>query len=349
MPETPRIALIGAGKIAELGHLPGFQKAGARVTALCDVNAQNLTALADAFGIERRYQDWREMLAAGGFDAVSICTPPALHSEMAVACARQGYHVLVEKPMALTLQQCDEMITAADQAGVILMVAHNQRFSARHVIAKEILETGQLGAPRRVHAVFAHAGPEHWSPNQTWYFNPSLSGHGVFLDLGYHKIDLLRWLLNQEVAEIAAFTASFEKAAAVDDAVVAAIRFSGGTIGTIQVSWIERPGFDDFTTIHCEYGAIRVPSQATAPVCVAEQRRSGQIVESTYPYNTTDPVGWFGAVAAFVEAVRHGGKSPVPGTEGKATLAAVLAAYDSASRSSGTHLIHAQQRRARDE
>jgi len=285
---------------------------------------------ADTYGVERRYQDWRAMLAEGGFEAVSICTPPALHGEMTVASAQHGYHVLVEKPMALTVQQCDEMIAAADQAGVILMVAHNQRFSARHGIAKEILATGRLGAPRRVHAVFAHAGPEHWSPDQTWYFNPSLSGHGVLLDLGYHKIDLLRWLLGQEVVAVQAFTAAFEKSAAVDDTVVAALKFSGGTLGTVQVSWVERPGFDDFTTIHCERGAIRIPSLATEPVRVEEQR-SGHVVEAAYRCTTTDPAGWFGAVAAFVEAVQHGGESPVPGTEGKATLAAVLAAYQSAS------------------
>jgi predicted dehydrogenase len=340
MRETPRIALIGAGKIAELGHLPGFAQAGARVTALCDVNERHLQALANAYGIERRYQDWRGMLAAGGFDAVSICTPPALHSEMAVACAQQGLHILVEKPMALTVQQCDAMIAAADRAGVVFMVAHNQRFSPRHVVAKEILDAGQLGAPRRVHTVFAHAGPEHWSPDQAWYFNPVLSGPGVLLDLGYHKIDLLRWLLDQEVTAIRAFAAAFEKSSAVDDAVVAAVQFSGGTIGSLQVSWVERPGFDDFTTIHCERGVIRIPSQATEPVCVAEQRRSGLVVESTYLYTTSDPVGWFGAVAAFVETVQHGGQSPVPGTEGKATLAAVLAAYASGSPGGETYPSH---------
>src|SRR5256885_45788 len=93
-----RVGIIGAGRIAELGHLPGFARAGAEVVALCGTDGQTVERMADQFQIPRRCTDWREMLAESGFDAVSICTPPSLHCEMAVASAEHGYHILVEKP-----------------------------------------------------------------------------------------------------------------------------------------------------------------------------------------------------------------------------------------------------------
>src|SRR5579871_3839542 len=112
--KTPlRVGIIGAGRIAEKAHLPGFAQAGAQVVALCDVNAANLARLADEFQVQRRYSDWRHMLAEGELDAVSICAPPPFHCACAVASAEHGLHTLVEKPMALTLEECDQMIGAA--------------------------------------------------------------------------------------------------------------------------------------------------------------------------------------------------------------------------------------------
>ena len=142
MGDKLRIALIGAGRIAELGHLPGFAQAGADVVALCGTDERNLTQLAVQYQVERCYSDWRQMLNEGGFDAVSICTPPALHCEMAVTSMQRGFPTLVEKPMALSVDECDRMIEAAQPAGVLLMIAHNQRFSRRHVVAKAVLDSG---------------------------------------------------------------------------------------------------------------------------------------------------------------------------------------------------------------
>src|SRR5690606_4537676 len=158
-------------------------------------------------------------------------------------------------------------------------------------------------------------------------------GHGSLLDLGYHKIDLLRWLLGQEVAEICAMAATFEKPTAADDTVVAALRFDGGALGTLQISWASRPGVEDLVTLGCEHGMLHVPSQGDQPVRVFEQRPAGDVIEATYLNHAAalDPAGWFGMAAAFVEAVREGKPSPVPGSEGRATLAAVLRAYEAAS------------------
>jgi len=330
MKDSLRVGIIGVGQIALRGHLPGYEQAGAKVVALCDDKNPNLNEIADQCGLERTHLDWREMLQEGGFDAVSICTPPALHAQMAVESARRGYHILVEKPMAVTLEQCDQMIEAASQADVLLMVSHNQRFMAPHLIAKEILDSGCLGKPYLAHAVFGHGGPEKWSPTQRWYFKPAAAGLGVIGDLGYHKIDLMRWLLGQEVVEVSAFAHTFEKDTSLEDTAACALCFQDGTLATLQVSWVFRPDWENSLVVRCEHGVISIPTETTDPVRLLEGRDARSVRETMYLQHTTDPSGWSGSVAAFVRAVTQGELSPVPGTEGKATLVAVLAAHQAA-------------------
>jgi UDP-N-acetylglucosamine 3-dehydrogenase len=324
-----RAAIIGSGQIARLGHIPGYQKTGVEITAICDVNEVAAKQVSEAAGIPRYYTDWKKMLAEGGFEVVSICTPPFLHYEMAVGCAQKGFAVLVEKPMARSLDECDQMIAAAQKAGVLLMVSQNQRFMAAHQLAKEILVSSVLGVPYLVHAVFGHSGPEMWSPTQQWYFQPGRAGLGVMSDLGSHKIDLIRWLTGQEVSWISAFAATFEKNTTLEDTAVFSMQLSGGTLATIEVSWVFRPDWDNGLVVRCEHGSIRVPTEASEPVRVLRLDPHGRTVESTHLCHTDDPSGWFGAVSAFVTAVSKGLPSPASGSEGKAALTAILAAHQS--------------------
>lgn len=336
-----RVAIIGTGQIVQRGHLPGYSRAGAQVVALASVAEQELAEVAAAHGVARRYADWKQMLRDGGFDAVSVCTPPGLHAEMAVASAQAGCHVLVEKPMALSLEECEQMTHAATESGVLLMISHNQRFVAHHRLAKDIVQSGRLGRPLMAHAVFAHGGPEYWSPQQQWYFNPALAGNGVLMDLGSHKVDLLRWLLEDEVIEVAGMGATFEKRTPSTDCVGCVLRFSRGTLATLQVSWVYRPGWDNSLVIQCERGILRVPTEATDPVTLAEQTSAGQRTETFPALATDDPSGWFGAVGAFVGAIRDGSPSPVSGLEGARTMAAVLAIGESMQRQTVVHLTGA--------
>jgi UDP-N-acetylglucosamine 3-dehydrogenase len=324
-----RAAVIGAGQIAQRGHLPGYQKAGIEIVALCDSTHPELESIASKYQVERCYRDWQEMLTCGGFDVVSVCTPPFLHCQMAVEATSLGYHVLVEKPMAMSLEECDRMIEAAQKAGVLLMISHNQRFMAPHQIAKEILDSGILGKPYMVHGVFGHAGPELWSPTQQWYFRPERAGQGVITDLGYHKLDLIRWIFGQEFVQIVSINNTFEKSTSLEDSAVFSFQLSGGTLGTVQVSWVFRPEWENSLVVRCEKGVLRIPTDASEPVRVVRLDASSRVIESEYHCSTADTSGWFGAVKGFVDAVESGGPSPVPGLDGRAILAAVLGASDS--------------------
>lgn len=316
------------GKIAEVGHLPGYAAAGIPVVAVCAATQHTVNRVGASFAIERRYTDWRDMLNDGQFDLVSVCTPPHLHAEISIACLDRGLHTLVEKPIATSIQECTAMHAAAVNSQRVLMIAHNQRFRQQHRIAKQILDSGRLGQVRRAHTVFAHGGPEHWSPNQNWYFDPHAAGNGVLMDLGYHKIDLLRWLLGQEVVDIQAMSATFEKQTTADDTVIALMRFSGGTLATLQSSWAHVPDVPDFVSIACQHGTLTIPSDPSAPLEVVE-RRQGERITTTYNADAEGDPGWVATVCAFVDAVRNNLPSPVPASEGKATLQAVLSAYAS--------------------
>ena len=323
-----RVAVIGAGQIAQRGHLPGYAQAGAELVALCDNTHPELEAIAAKFQVKHAYRDWKEMLAEGGFDTVSICTPPFLHCEMSTEALRRGYHVLVEKPMAISLVECDQMIEAAHQSKTLLMVSHNQRFIAAHQLVKAILDSGELGKPYLVHGVFGHSGPEVWSPTQTWYFQRDRAGQGVIADLGYHKLDVIGWITGQRLTQMAAFGATFEKATTLEDSAVFSFQLSGGTLGTLQVGWVFRPDWENSLTLRCERGVIRIPTEAADPVRIISLDNLGQVVETEHVPETQDMSGWFGAVQAFVTAIQTGGASPVPGTDGRAALAAVLAASE---------------------
>ena len=333
-----RAAIIGSGQIARLGHIPGYQKAGVEIAAICDVNETTVKQTAETFGIPRVYTDWQKMLGDGGFEVVSICTPPFLHFKMAVECSLRGLGVLVEKPMALTLDECDQMVEAAQKGGALLMVSQNQRFIAAHRLAKEILDSSRLGKPYLVHAVFGHSGPEVWSPAQQWYFQPGRAGFGVMSDLGSHKIDLVRWLLGQDITWISAFAHTFEKKTELEDTAIFNIQLSGGTLCTLHVSWAFRPDWDNSLEVRCERGVIRVPTEAAEPVRVMSVDGEGRKMESTYQCATEDPSGWFGAVKAFVTAVSEKQPSPCPGSEGRAALAAVLAAHQSVVEKKVIHI-----------
>mgnify|MGYP005817314509 CR=1 FL=1 len=321
-----RAAVIGAGQIAQRGHLPGYAQMGVELAALCDSANPELETVAAKYQIKRVYRDWKEMLTAGGFDVVSICTPPFLHCDMTVEALRRGYHVLVEKPMAMNLTECDLMIEAAQQSGRLLMVSANQRFIAAHQLAKSILDSGELGRLYLIHGVFGHSGPEVWSPTQTWYFQRERAGQGVISDLGYHKLDLICWMAGQALDRISAFAGTFEKATSLEDSAVFSFQLSRGTLGTLQVSWVFRPDWENSLVLRCERGVIRVPTEATDPLRVLRLDPQGRVAESEHYIQTQDTSGWFGAIQAFVNAVQTGKPSPVSGAEGKAALAAVLAA-----------------------
>jgi predicted dehydrogenase len=322
-----RIGLIGTGYIARRAHLPNFARIdGARVTALHNrTRAKAASANADFCGGSAALHDsWQDLVSAPNVDAVSICTPVNLHAEQAIAAARAGKHILVEKPMARTLAEADAMIAAADQAGVILMVDHGLRYYPPYVEVQRMVASGKLGPVHSIGMFAGHTGAERRSGGAPpWYSDPNQGG-GCFFDLGIHEADMMRWLAGQAVSEVSAFYSTRKKdlyGGAEDNAVVN-LRFDGGVLGNIRESWTLRPGFERRALIVLEGGFLTVSGERVT----VHEGKSGQARELEIP----GLPGHGNDKRHFIACVRTGGGPLTDGREGRESLAVVLAASESA-------------------
>ena len=205
------IGIIGCGKISQVRHIPEYEaNPGARVVALHDVNVERARELAEAHGC-RAYDTMEALLADPEVDAVSVCTSNATHAEATIAALAAGKHVLCEKPMATTIEDCEAMVAAAREAGRTLMIDQNQRFARAHVRAKELLDAGKIGDVLTFRTTFGHGGPETWSVDPgtgSWFFGPKRAAMGAMADLGVHKTDLVQWLIGQGVVSATARVAT---------------------------------------------------------------------------------------------------------------------------------------------
>lgn len=326
-----RVAVIGCGSISKHRHIPEYAaNSNAELVAFVDPVIERAQQFADTYG-GKAYSDYETMLAEVKPDAVSVCTPNALHAPMSIAAAKAGAHVLVEKPMAVTDAEAEAMIQAAKDNGVQLMVGHNQRFMPPHVKAKQILESGVLGKVLTFRTSFGHPGPDGWSVDgaNSWFFRKEEALMGAMGDLGVHKSDLIRWMLNDEVAEIGAFVGTLHKEGTqVDDNASCILRMNSGAIGTLVASWTYYRGEDNSTILWCENGVMKIGTHPDDQVIV--ELRNGTVEKHKVgAISTNDKQESSGVVDAFLESIANGTTPAVSGEEGRASLKVILCAFES--------------------
>ena len=324
-----RVAVIGAGLVARRSHLPAFvASAEAEVAAIVSGRRETAEAAAAEFGVARVLPRWEDAVADPDVDAIDICAPNHLHAPIALAAARAGKHVLVEKPMALSLDEADAMIAAARETGVVLMVAHNLRFAPVYETIKRLVEEGTIGRPLAARGVFMHAGPdEFWGATSDWFWDAERAGGGALLDMGVHMIDLVRWFVGRPVLEVAAMTSRALKPTAFDDNAIALLRFEGDAVASVQASWAARPFPDRQVMIHGERGHVAFNAVAPEPLVVhVLGGENGRKVVPEIP-RTSERVNPF---VHFARCVRDGATPLTSGEEGRASLAIALAAYEAA-------------------
>jgi predicted dehydrogenase len=190
MKAEPRIGIVGCGAVAELRHLPALAKASRDLVALVDRDETRARRLAQQYEVPHVFTDHREILLSD-VDAVIVATPTGSHASICGDLLGAGIHVLVEKPIALTLEQCDAMITAAEAGRAVLAVGMMRRFAHQIRFAKQVLDKGLLGALRFVD--LREGSVFNWPLATDFPFRRQQAGGGVLIDLGVHSIDLLRW------------------------------------------------------------------------------------------------------------------------------------------------------------
>jgi myo-inositol 2-dehydrogenase/D-chiro-inositol 1-dehydrogenase len=228
-----RLGIVGCGGVTEQRHLPALRRVrGIEVRALADSDSARLERVAAQFGVARSYGDYRELIERAEVDAVAVCVPPQLHAMVALAALEAGKHVLIEKPLALSLAECDLLLESSQARSALkVMLGFNLRWHRLVREAREIIMSGELGRIKLVRTVFT-SGVRLGADFAEWRRRRETGG-GALFELGVHHFDLLRFLLGGEPLEICATSVEGDETATVimqmegDTQVVAA--FSEGT------------------------------------------------------------------------------------------------------------------------
>lgn len=326
-----RVAVVGCGSISKYRHIPDYAaNKNVELVAFVDPVIERAEKYAEQHG-GKAFADFETMLAEVKPDAVSVCTPNALHAPMSIAAANAGAHVLVEKPMAVSDEEAEAMIEASKKNGVHLMVGHNQRFMPPHVKAKQILQSGVLGQVLTFRTSFGHPGPDGWSVDgaDSWFFRKEEAIMGAMGDLGVHKSDLIRWMLDDEVSEVAGFVGTLhKKGTEVDDNASCLLRMKSGAMGTLVASWTYYKGEDNSTILWCENGVMKIGTHPDDQVIVelcngtVEKHKVGAI-------STNDKQEKSGVIDAFIESIITNTTPAVSGEDGRASLKVILCAFES--------------------
>lgn len=250
------IGIIGAGFFGEM-HAQALQQLDdLRLVAACRSNEVALQQFVERFG-GRPYPSYRELLADPRVDAVVIATPHATHAEIAVAAARAGKHILLEKPMAPDLTGCERILEATNAAGVKLALGHVTHFSRAYRIAKELIEGGEVGTPVTGLSTMRKRWQE---PNRrSWHLDRDQGG-GMLLTGGVHVIDRLTWLVGQPAASVSGQVSMRFHEQRADDAGVLFIRYQGGATGVVfSIGYANGSPRHD-TEVVCTNGVLRVDS-----------------------------------------------------------------------------------------
>lgn len=240
-----RWGLIGCGDIAEKRVAPALREApGSRLVAVARARAVLAADFAARHGAARSHADWRELIQDPEIDAVYVATPVRLHAEQACAAAEAGKHVLCEKPMALSVAECERIVIAAKSNGVRLGVAYYRHLYPVVRRLRELLASGELGRPvfTQVQA-FEYFDPPPGHP-RAWLLRRSESGGGPMMDFGCHRIEILLDLFGP-VEQVHGFPANVRfRERGVEDTCVAHIRFESGAAAVLSVSHATRESRD---------------------------------------------------------------------------------------------------------
>ena len=267
MSKKMNVGVIGCGSIARQRHAYEYSKhPNVNIVGFQDFKPERAGDMVKTFG-GRVFESAEDLIADKSIDAVSVCSANKFHAELTIAALNAGKHVLCEKPMAVSLEECEAMLAAAKKSGKRLMIGHNQRLNPTHAKAKAILESGEMGRVISFQSTFGHRGPESWSADKsanTWFFKKDAASFGSMADLGIHKIDLIRYLVGGKVVKVFSTMATLDKKfpdgtpIEVDDNSVELFSFEGGAIGTVTTSWTHYGEECNASSIFCENGVLKL-------------------------------------------------------------------------------------------
>ncbi len=345
-----RIGIIGCGKITQVRHAPEYaENPECELAAFYDFLPERAEAIAKEYG-GKVYASVDELLDSG-LDAVSVCVANADHAAVTIKALAKKLHVLCEKPMATTLEDCEAMARAAKDADRTLMLGHNQRLAKAHAEAQKRIEAGEIGKVISFHTTFGHSGPEGWTGlKNSWFFDKKRAAFGALADLGIHKTDLLQYLLGEQITAVKATFCTLDKKypdgtpVTVDDNAFCIYRTKSGATGQMHVSWTFYGPEDNSTVIYGTGGIIRCYADPEYSLII--EHRDGKVEKialdemTSNEKQTTGGRTNTGVINAFVHSVLTGEKSVCDAQEALQSMRVIFAAEQAALENREIEIDH---------
>ena len=337
--QRTKVAILGAGFITDI-HVESYHRfiPEAEVVAVYARNADKAKAFAEKHHIEKWYSDVDATINESGCEIVDICLPNYLHADACIKAAKAGKHIIIEKPLAVTLEEADAMIDACKKAGVKLMYAEELCFAPKYERVRHLVKEGAVGEVYMLKQSEKHSGP-----HTDWFYDVNLAGGGVLMDMGCHAMEWFRWMLGNVKAKSVYASMSTvlhkERTKGEDNSVVI-IEFENGVTAVAENSWAKHGGMDDRSEVHGTGGVIYADLFMGNSAISYSKHGYGYAMEKA---DTT--VGWSFTVFEevfnqgyphelkhFVDCVRNNKEPLVTGEDGRVVLEILYAAYASAGQ-----------------
>lgn len=330
MDKKMRFAIIGCGRIAPKHAESIVALPEAELVAVCDSVPEKAQAFADKYGA-KPYTSYEAMFAAEDIDIVTIATPSNFHAPLGIAAAKAGKHVMVEKPMAMTLESADELIKACKDAGVKLAVIHQNRFNKSVKLMRKALEEGRFGKLTHGQATVRWNRDDNYYAQAPWR-GTKLQDGGVLMNQSIHNIDLLQWTFGP-VESVFGYTTTAMRKIEMEDIGGAVIKFKNGAIGLIEASSTIYPkNIEETLNVFGETGSVIIGGIAVNRIETWEFPESEEEKKQVFASQESDPPNIYGfghreIISDMIQAVRENRTPAIPGEEGRKALEIILAIY----------------------
>ena len=334
-----KVALLGAGFIADI-HLESYRRfvPEAEVVAVYARHRQKAEAFARQHHIARGFTDLEQTITESDCEVVDICLPNFLHHRAVMTAAKAGKHVIIEKPLSLTLEEADEMIAACQAANLKLMYAEELCFAPKYERVRLLANEGAFGKIYMLKQAEKHSGP-----HTDWFYDINQSGGGVIMDMGCHGLAWFRWMLGGRpraisvLAHLQTGLIHKDRTRGEENSVVI-VEFEGGAIGVVENSWAKHGGMDDSSEVYGTGGVCYADLfQGNAALTYSEQgygyamEKAGSTKGWTFTiFEEAFNQGYPQELKHFIECVRENKEPVVTGEDGRAVLELIYAAYRSA-------------------
>jgi predicted dehydrogenase len=335
--------IVGCGMIARFHARALAEVPGTKLVALVSRKTDNARKMADELGLSvALYENLSDALSRSDVHIVIIATPSGAHQEPAVAAATAGKHVVVEKPLEITLDRCDRIIEACARHGVQLCTIFPSRFVDANVALKKAVEAGKFGRITLGETTCKWWRPQSYYDEGGWKGTKALDGGGALMNQAIHNVDLLLWMMGTPTHVTGFTTTLAHERIEVEDTAVACLRFASGALGVIQATTSVHPGLPKTIAVHGDRGTAVIEQEDILRWDFVPETEDDHSVKARFAQKTGASGGSSNPAAIshlyharqltdFVESIASGRKPLVDGREGRRAVEVILAVYESAA------------------